>query len=168
MNTSFKTERLKLRPINLNDAAFILNLVNSKGWLKFIGDRNISDYNDSENYIKRILSKESNYYTIIELKNSSKAIGIVTFLEREDEMFPDLGFALLPEYESNGYAFEASKSYLEKIISLNKYKNIIAITMPDNKRSIALLTKLGLYYMDTYKKGKEYFSYYGLIKSLNS
>jgi RimJ/RimL family protein N-acetyltransferase len=159
---NFETERLKLRPITLKDADFIIDLVNSNGWLEFIGDRNVSNKKDAENYIQKILDNKNYYYNIFELKTSRKAIGIITFLKREDEIFPDIGFALLPEFEKNGYAFEASKSYLKRIKSLNRYENLIAITLPDNIKSINLLHKLGLQYTGNHKKGETILSYYSL------
>lgn len=162
MYTNIETERLLLRPINLKDAEFIIDLLNSKGWLKFIGDRNVADKKDAENYIQGILDNANFYYNVFELKKTRKAIGIITFLKREDEKFPDIGFALLPEFEKNGYTHEASKYYLENIENLNKYNNIIAITIPDNKKSINLLQKLGLKYIGDYKKGEDILSYYSL------
>ncbi len=162
MYLNLETERLLLRPINLKDAEFIIELVNSKGWLKFIGNRNVSDKKDAENYIQRILDNSNFYYNVFELKKTQKAIGIITFLKREDEKFPDIGFALLPEFEKNGYTLEASKCYLKKIENLNKYNNIIAITIPNNKKSINLIQKLGLKFTGDYKKGEEILSYYSL------
>jgi hypothetical protein len=35
------TERLRLGEFTINDTKFIIELVNSPGWLEFIGDRNI-------------------------------------------------------------------------------------------------------------------------------
>ncbi len=162
MYINIETERLIIRPLSLEDAEFIVDLVNSEGWLKFIGDRNISDKNDARNYIQKILDNANFYYNVFELKKTRKAIGIVTFLKRDDEKFPDIGFALLPEFEKNGYTLEASKSYLEKIENSNKYDNIIAITMPDNQKSINLLQKLGFHYVNSYEKGGEILSYYTL------
>ncbi|WP_025743527.1 GNAT family N-acetyltransferase [Aquimarina pacifica] len=162
MYIHLETERLTIRPIHLKDAEFIIDLVNSKGWIEFIGDRNISDKNDAKKYIQKILDTHGFYYSVFELKKSRKRIGIVTFLKREDEKFPDIGFALLPEFEKNGYAFEASNSYLDKVKSLNEYDNIIAITIPENQKSISLLQKLGLKHIGDYQKGKETLSYYGL------
>ena len=160
MYLNIETERLLLRPIHLKDAEFIVDLVNSEGWLKFIGNRNVSDKNDAEKYIQKILDTPNFYYNVFELKETQKPIGIVTFLQREDEKFPDIGFALLPEFEKNGYAHEASKSYLEAIEKGNQYEKIIAITMPDNKKSVNLLKKLGLEYQHDRKKDTEIASYY--------
>lgn len=162
MYIHIETERLRIRPINLEDTRFIIDLLNSEGWLKFIGDRNISDNNDARKYIRKILDNDCFYYSVFELKESRKAIGIVTFLKREDEKYPDIGFAILPEFANKGYTIEASKSYLEKIKSLNTYDRIIAITLPDNQKSINILQNLGLNYIGDYQKGKEILSYYGL------
>ncbi|PRX54172.1 GNAT family N-acetyltransferase [Flagellimonas meridianipacifica] len=165
MYTNLATERLRIRPIHLKDAEFIFELVNSEGWLKFIGDRNVSNTRDAENYIQEILNNDSYYYNVFELKESRKAIGVVTFLKREEEMFPDIGFALLPKFEKKGYTLEASKCYLERVKELGKHENIIAITLPKNKRSINLLQKLGLRYQGDFQKGENLLSYYSL-KSL--
>ena len=59
-------------------------------------------------------------------------------------MHPDIGFALLPQYESNGYALEASHAYLNAIITADQYDNILGITLTDNHKSITLLKKIGL------------------------
>lgn len=162
MYINIETERLIIRPIQLKDTAFIIDLVNSEGWLKFIGDRNIADKNDAKKYIKMILDNKNFHYNVFELKDSRKAIGIVTFLKREDEKYPDIGFALLPEFEKKGYTIEASKLYLEKIKNSNKYENIIAITIPDNHKSINVLLKLGLKHIGDHEKGEATFSYYSL------
>ena len=162
MYITLETDRLVIRPIDLRDAEFIIDLVNSEGWLRFIGDRQISNSDDARKYIQKILDNKSYYYNVIELKESAKAIGIVTFLKREDEKYPDIGFALLPEFEGKGYAMEASKSYLDIIEGSGKYANIIGITLAENKKSINLLGKLGLHYMGNQKKGEDILSYFSL------
>ena len=150
MYKNIETDRLIIRPINLTDSKFIIELVNSEGWLKFIGNRNISNENDAEKYIQKILDSPNFYYSVFQLKTTKEPIGIVTFLNRSEQRFPDIGFATLPEYEKNGYTLEASRKYLDEIIKSNKYENIIAITIPDNQKSIKLLKKLGLEYESDY------------------
>ena len=60
------------------DAEFIVDLVNSKGWLKFIGDRNISDKNDGKKYIQNILDNTNFYYNVFELKKSGKGMDMLS------------------------------------------------------------------------------------------
>lgn len=165
MYTNITTERLRIRPISITDAKFMINLVNSDGWLKFIGNRNILTIHDAEKYICNILENNNFYYNVFELKANRKAIGIITFLKRDDEQYPDIGFAITPQYEKNGYTLEASKAYLNKLKESNAYNNIIAITLPNNLSSKKLLTKLGLIYTGDFKKAEEVLSYYTLKKN---
>ncbi len=160
MYISFETERLKIRPIALTDATFIAVLVNTKGWLEFIGDRNISNEGEAERYIQKILDHENYYYLVFELKDSQEAIGLVTFLHRKEEEFPDFGFAMLPEYEKKGFAIEASKAYLKRLIEIGNHQNILAITKPNNAKSISLIQKLGFHFKGNFKKDQTLLSYY--------
>jgi RimJ/RimL family protein N-acetyltransferase len=164
MYKQIQTERLIIRPINLSDSAFIIKLVNSEGWIRFIGDRNVKNKFDAEKYIQKILDNEGFFYNVFELKETNQAIGIVTFLNRENQSHPDIGFALLPKFEKRGYTFEACKRYLGEIISMNKYENVFGITKPDNNKSIRLLTKLGLHHQFDYNQKDEIISLYSLKK----
>ena len=62
MYFNIETKRLKLRPISLKDAEFIIDLTNSKGWLNFIGNRNISTKEDAVNYIQKIINNANFYF----------------------------------------------------------------------------------------------------------
>ena len=156
------TERLVIRPITNEDKEFIYLLVNSDGWLKFIGDIKVSNSNDAENYIKKILNNSNYYYNVIELNETKQPIGIVTFLKRENYESPDFGFAILPEFESKGFAFEASNKYLEEVINENSYNKIIGITVSENLKSIKLLERLGFIFQNKVTENKQSLSIYKL------
>ena len=79
MYLELETERLLIRPIRLDDAGFILKLVNSQGWLQFIGDRKIKTDADAAAYIQKILDHPHYYYSVYQLNNTNKPIGLVTF-----------------------------------------------------------------------------------------
>ncbi|WMN12086.1 GNAT family N-acetyltransferase [Marivirga salinae] len=162
MEIYLKTERLEIRPINLLDAGFFNELVNTKSWKKYIGERNISTVSEAEVFIQNILKDVNLNYHVFELKDSQTPVGIITFLKRETEEYPDFGFAMLPEFEGVGMAFEACMVFLEKIRSLHNYDNIIAITIPSNNSSISLLKKLGFVYTGDIKKEGNMLSYYNL------
>jgi RimJ/RimL family protein N-acetyltransferase len=148
MDVTLETKRLLIRPIEISDAEFMLQLLNTEGWLKYIGDRNVYSINQAKDYIQKFISNvEFNYY-VIELKSDKLPIGVLSFLKRKEYQFPDLGFALLPDFERNGFAFEAANEYL-KILKLNAdLSNLIAIVNENNNRSIQLLEKLGFYYLN--------------------
>lgn len=167
MYLTVETERLLIRPISLNDASFIINLLNSEGWQKFIGDRGIKTEKDAKQYIQQILEREDFFYSVFELKDSISPIGMVSLRLRQDERYPDIGFALLSQFEKKGYALEATKAYLEKIKTSMKYDNIIGITNSENKKSIKLLQNLGLAYAGDFLKKSEKLSYYSLDPTID-
>jgi [ribosomal protein S5]-alanine N-acetyltransferase len=162
MYKEIQTDRLIIRPIKLGDSDFICSLVNSNGWLKFIGDRNIRNSDDAEKYIQKILENTNYYYNVFEIYETQQPIGIITFLNRDSQEFPDIGFALLPQFEKKGYTFEASKKYLQEIISQKLHKKIIGITVPENENSIKLLLRLGLQFEKNFKENNEELSLYSM------
>ncbi len=141
------TERLEIREFTSDDTAFIFKLVNSPNWLKYIGDRGVKTTYDALLYIsdKIIDSYVINGYGLycIQLKDTSEPIGMCGLVKREGLEQPDLGFAILPEYEKNGYAFEATEGILQYSKNELKITNIVAITTAENLSSISLLQKLG-------------------------
>jgi RimJ/RimL family protein N-acetyltransferase len=142
-----QTKRLEIVEAILSDAPFIYELMNSPGWIQFIGDRGIKSLQDAENYIQKSLidnyRKQGFGLYKMCLKDDLTAIGLCGFLTRDYLDAPDLGFAILPKYEGLGYTFEAAHSLMsserEKLASDKLY----AITTPNNVRSKNLLTRLG-------------------------
>ncbi|GAB3499391.1 GNAT family N-acetyltransferase [Spirosoma knui] len=141
MQYHYSTQRLSLDLVNESDHAFVLTMLNSKGWLQFIGDRNVRSTEDSIAYIKRIENTPNFYYWVVRLKDRNTSIGIVSFMKRSYLEHFDIGFALLPEFMGLGYAYEAA----ERVLSAAKmhYSPILATVVPQNSSSIRLLTRLG-------------------------
>ena len=77
-------------------------------------------------------------------KEDNAKIGVCGLYDRDGLEGIDIGFALLPNYEKQGYAFEAADKI--KIAAFNEFKiNLIsAITTKANTASQKLLEKLGL------------------------
>ena len=140
---SIITARLNLEKLNPDDYDFIKTLVNSKGWLEFIGDRNIHSDKESVEYIHKILGTENLFYWVVRLKENNTPIGIISFLKRSYLDHFDLGFALLPDFSKKGYAHEAANAVLQLVSKLPEYHIVLATTQPTNKSSIKLLIKLG-------------------------
>ncbi|SRX55646.1 GNAT family N-acetyltransferase [Aequorivita sp. CIP111184] len=151
----FQTERLELREYTLKDAPFIFELMNSEGWLKNIGDRNINSIEDAENYMLKnyISSYEKHGFGpyLVSIKEDGTTIGSAGLYKRENLNFPDVGFAFLAEFGKKGYAFEAAKAVLQFAAENLKIQTIVGIVLPENISSIKLLKKLGLMEIGTYK-----------------
>ncbi len=160
MYSFIETNRLVLKSLNLDDYVFIKNLVNTEGWIKFIGDRNIKTDDDAKNYIKKIQDNNAVKYWIVNLKDNNIAIGIITFIKRDYLEYHDLGFAFLPDFHKNGYAFEASTRVIQELKSNQSNSEILATTIPENKKSIELLEKLGFEFKESINNNDEILSVY--------
>lgn len=165
MYYKISTSRLKIRPICLADSGFMLELVNTEGWLSYIGNRNIYSTKDAEQYIQRMIDNPMYFYHVIELNETSTSVGVLSFLKRDNQQYYDIGFALLPDFQSKGFAFEACSAYLSAIQANTVFENIIAITLPQNIKSIALLEKLGFQYDYQFQQGDDRLSLYALKKN---
>jgi ribosomal-protein-alanine N-acetyltransferase len=143
MKSKFATQRLLLTSLTVDKDEFILKLVNTQGWLRFIGDRNIHSANDAKDYISKINQNPIFKYWVVELLKEQIPIGIITFIKRDYLEFHDIGFAFLPEYAKSGYAFEATSVILNYLVGERITEQLLATTVPDNTNSIRLLTKLG-------------------------
>lgn len=154
-----ETERLVLRQLEITDAQFIVELVNSPGWLEFIGDKNIHSEDDAIQYLQAgpIKSYSDNGFglSLVELKNDQTAIGMCGVLKRDTLENPDIGFAFLPKFMGSGYAFEIAQATLNYAKDKLKLPVILAITIPSNKRSIQLLEKIGLVFVKVIDNPKD-------------
>lgn len=153
MNPIIETERLYLRELNFDDIPFILSLLNSPGWLRYIGDRGVKNEEQAKEYLLKgpMKSYGENGFGLylVKEKISGWSIGLCGLLKRDNLQYPDLGFAFLPDFMGKGFAMEASKGVLDLAKSDLGLVTILAIVLPDNKSSIRLLEKLGFQYMKT-------------------
>lgn len=143
----YETERLILRPMNVEDAEFIFELYNSPKFIEYIGDRHIRSVSDAENYIKnRFLPQfeKLGYGNYLMMTKEGNKIGGVGIFERDGLDVVDIGFSLLEEFEGKGYAYEAALKI--KSVGMNDFglQKISAITTKNNFSSQKLIEKLGL------------------------
>lgn len=145
---TFETERLFLRPTHEEDALFVYQLMNSPKWVQFIGDRNIKSEEDARAYIKARMRPQlerlgySNY-TIIR-KSDKVKVGSCGLYDRIGLKGIDIGFALLPAHENQGYGFEAANQIMKAALEEFNIPTLSAITSKENTASQKLLEKLGL------------------------
>ena len=150
MKTILETERLRVREFDLDDSEFIIQLFNSPGWLKYIGDRKVKTIQQAQYYLENgpIKSYRENGYGLylVEKKVDGTPMGMCGLLNRKNLEHPDIGFAFLPEYHGKGYAREVASAMLSHVREKLRIPTIAAITLPENLKSITLLEKIGLRY----------------------
>ena len=142
------TERLQLRRLTLDDAPFILRLVNEPSWLRFIGDKGVRSLEDARGYLERgpldMYARVGFGLYLTELRDSAIPIGICGLIKRESLPEVDVGFAFLPEHWGKGYGYEAASAVLAYGKREFALKRIVAITSPDNRQSIRVIERLGM------------------------
>ena len=78
------------------------------------------------------------------MKETKTPVGICGFLKRDYLDDPDIGFAVLPDYEGMGIVFETAAASMDYARRELKFETILAITTEKNTRSRKLLEKLGM------------------------
>ena len=148
MKIVLSTERLRLREITTDDAAFMLALLNEPSFIKNIGDRGVRNLEDAKHYI---LKGPAASYTqngfglyLVELKSSHTPIGMCGLVNRDSLEDVDVGYAFMPQFWGKGYAVESASAvmiYAKQTLGLER---IVGITASDNAGSIRVLEKIGL------------------------
>ena len=152
-----ETDRLILSELKTKDAKFIHKLYNDQDFINYIGDKGIHSVQDAVRFIntgpiQSYKNHEHGLY-LIKLKDET-SIGVCGLLKRDDLDFPDIGFAILPDYRRMGFIYEASKAVIEDAKNRLHLDSLFAITTPDNNGSINLLKKLGFTLKDIIKRDK--------------
>ncbi len=143
-----QTARLVLCRITEDDAPFLVRLLNQPSFVRFIGDKGVRTLDEAREYVRA--SPEASYaqhgfglYLVVRREDGAP-LGICGLVKREVLADPDLGFAFLAEFWSQGYAFEAASAVLRHARDTLGLPRVVAVTTPDNERSAHLLRKLGL------------------------
>jgi RimJ/RimL family protein N-acetyltransferase len=142
-----ETARLSLREITAGDAEFILELLNTPKFIKYIGDRGVRSVDDAREFVetKYRQSYHDHGYGLyaVELKDTGSPIGMCGFVRRDTLPGPDIGFAFLPEFEGKGFGFESADAVMAFGRDSLHFSQLFAITSKDNEVSGKLLEKLG-------------------------
>ena len=144
------TERLILRRFTLDDTEFIIELLNTEGWIKYIGEKNVKTTDQARAYLENgpLKSYCNNGFglALVEMKADRVPIGMCGLINRDYLDHLDVGFAFLPNQTGQGYAFEVVKKTVEHAFAELKQEKLLAITLPQNYSSIKLLSKIGFKY----------------------
>jgi len=142
-----ETERLHLKLIEPNDAKFLFRLVNTEGFHQFIGDRQITDEESAVRYMQQrmspVLSEKGFINYVMLTKQDNIAVGTCSLHDRKGIDGLDVGYALLPEFEGNGYAYEGAKQMVQMAFEDYHQQQVSAITIEENIGSCRVLERLG-------------------------
>ncbi len=145
--TDLITPRVTVRELTHAEAPFIVRLLNDPGFIRHIGDRGVRSDEDARGYIdhgpRASYARHGFGLCLVERRGDAAPMGICGLLRRDELDAPDIGFAFLPEFQSQGYAFESASAVLAHARATLGIPRVLAIVNPDNTGSIRLLERLG-------------------------
>jgi RimJ/RimL family protein N-acetyltransferase len=148
------SQRLYYRKPTESDAAFIHGLVNEPDWLKYIGDRKVSNQQDAVRFINESLNAKQSLDCLglrvcclassdLSGGNKDTPIGLCGLLKREYLDAIDIGYAFTYKYRGLGYGIEAATFFKTYAFDHLNVEKLYATVSKENKQSISLLEKLG-------------------------
>ena len=141
------TPRLRIRDLTLEDAPFIVALLNDPAFIRYIGDRGVRTEDAARAYLAggplASYARHGFGLRAVTLATTGEPIGICGLLQRDELPGPDLGFAFLPGHRAQGYGFEAASAVKADAHARLGLATLLAIVSPANEPSIRLLAKLG-------------------------
>lgn len=142
-----RTERLVLRGLQLSDGEQMAAIRSDDEVNKYINRQRCLSIAEAEAFIRKIQDGVANrnwYYWAICLKDNGKLIGTICLWNVDADIAQvELGYELLPAFQRKGIMSEAMEQIISLAFGQLNFKTIVAITINDNARSVALLKKFG-------------------------
>jgi len=140
-----ETERLVLREVAEADAAFVLDLLNSAGFIENIGDRGVRTQDEACGYIRErvIGSYQAHGFGMWLVEVAKRPVGLAGLVKRDGLDDPDVGYAFIADAWGRGYAQEAAAAVVRHARGKLGIGKLAAITSPENYASMAVLRKIG-------------------------
>jgi ribosomal-protein-alanine N-acetyltransferase len=143
-----ETPRLVLRRFVFDDAPFVLGLLNEPSFIENIGDKGVRTLEDAERYLRDGPMAMYERYGFglwhTARKSDGAAVGMCGLLRRDTLPDADVGYAYLPAFWGQGYAFEAAEATLRHGARKFGLQRVLGVVSPGNAGSIRVLEKLGL------------------------
>jgi RimJ/RimL family protein N-acetyltransferase len=141
-----RTKRLVIRPFVLEDAPFILRLLNEPSFIEHITDKGVRTLEQAGAYLTG--GPLASYAThghglwMVEDRASGTPAGMCGLIRRDSLPEVDLGYAFLPEWWGRGLAREAAAACVAHGRDALGLRAMLAIVSPGNGPSIRLLEAL--------------------------
>ena len=144
--TPILTDRLTIRPFVLEDAPFLLRLLNEPSFIANIADKGVRTLEQAGDYLRQ--GPLASYAThghglwMVQDRETAQPMGMCGLIKRDSLPEVDLGYAFVPEFWGQGYAREAAVACLAWGRGSLGLQAVLAIVSPGNAASIRLLVAL--------------------------
>lgn len=140
---------ISLEPLTVGDADFLVKLLNTPEYLKYIGDRGIRTSSQARDYIDQYFLESYRqhgfgYYVVRDKRGA--CAGMVGLMQRNFLEHPDIGFAFLPDFYGSGLAQLSCSLLMDRAGEKHGLRKVNAFTDHKNIASQKLLKKLTFTY----------------------
>lgn len=172
MNVLLETDRLLLRPFQIEDAACFYNMNNDKEVMQFTGDVPFEDKDATVRFIMKYHDDPESQYvkynmgrlTVVR-KSDQRAMGWAGLKYHEKEQVVDLGYRLEKRSWGQGYATEAARRCLQHAFEDHQLKEVVANVHEQNIGSHKVAERVGMTIAYRYLwDGKLPARYYRILK----
>ena len=143
-NLVLKTERLIIRRFCMNDAAACFPFMSDEQGMYLDGCKPFHTM-DEEYWERMKLFEEREGQYVIVLRSINEVIGTINVFDDDSRAVSskEIGYAISPKYQRNGYAYEAISAIVNLLQNDLLFDMVVAGVLPENIPSIKLLEKLG-------------------------
>lgn len=142
------TPRLRLRHAELHDAPAMLLLVNEPEFLQNIGDKQVRDLAQAQQYLQNgpIGSYQQFGFGLylVERLSDNATLGLCGLVQRDYLDRPDVGYALFKQFSGQGYISEAALAVVQYASTQLGLRRLCGIVSPHNLASKRILEKTGM------------------------
>ena len=144
---NIKTERLELRPINLDSLDALADLFSDELVKQTYMVPDFPTREDALKLAERIknLSEDPDRY-VAGIYLGHDLVGLLNETERKDQQI-EVGYALLPQYHNQGYCTEALQGAM-RFLFREGFHSVVAGAFEENPASIRVMVKSGMTKMD--------------------
>ena len=145
-----ESERLIYRKYEDSDLVFLASMLSDVEMVKFIGEGNTRDMQESKGFLAWIYSHyESNDEFGLRLmvrKSDGALVGHAGLVPQQIEGVEELeiGYWIARDYWGKGYASEAARTFKTRGIDVIKASRLISLIQPANKASRKVAEKIGM------------------------
>ena len=140
------TNRCTLYPLDTSDEQSFIDLYLNAQAREFLGG--ISIPQNSLMRLKEMLDDSDALHWSVRLKDDNSFVGVINIDKHRDSNEYEVSYQFMPNHWGKGLAHETVLAAIENSLPMLSKKTILAETQTQNKKSIALLIKLGFKEID--------------------
>ncbi len=142
-----ETPRLTLRRLQFDDAPFLVDLLNQPSFIENIGDRGVRSIEDAHRYLREgpmAMYDKFGFGLWHTATRDGVPVGMCGLLKRDNLPDADIGYAFLPQFWGQGFAYEAAEATLRHGVRKFGLARVLGVVSEGNNGSIRVLEKLGM------------------------